>query len=756
MSRVSLPAGTRLGPYEIVSLVGSGGMGEVYRAHDDRLARDVAIKTIAPHLANDPDALARFQREARAIAALSHPNILAIFDVGRQDDIWYVVTELLDGETVRDRILRGAVEWGEAVRIGAAVADGLEAAHARSIVHRDIKPANVFLTTGGVVKILDFGLARQGPLTANAEAETRQSLFGYSSQSREIAGTIGYMSPEQIQGRPLDGRTDLFSLGCVLYELIVGTPPFTGESPADVLAAILKDPVWSLSGPVPAPIEQIVRRCLEKDRDARYPSAEALALALRAPSGGRASGGHRVTGPVTPTVAVLPFRNISADPESEFFADGVTEDVIAHLAKIRSLSVISRTSVAAFKKHDQSLREIGRRLGAGTIVEGSVRRFGTRVRIVADLIDAESDRHLWAETYDRDLTDIFAIQTEVALQIARALSAELSADEQARIQKAPARDLQAYQLYLEGRQYSIRYTEDGFRRALECFARAIARDPEFALAYVGIARTYVEAVLSSHVEITPDIAFARAKEAIGKALAIDERLGDAHGIVALLKFTSDYDWIGAERSFLLALELSPGSADIYDYYGWLCSSLGRFDDSIRLVRRATELDPLAHRTDLTTELLRAGRFDEALSLALRIVESEPGLARAHSTLGWAYLLSGRFAEGVAALEHAVSVSNEVVMFVAQLGEAYAMAGEAQKARTVLEKLHGLAKHRYIAPYYFAYVHTGLGELDVAMDWLDRSYEEHAGSIYGIKGSFLFTPLRTHPRFVNLLKKMNLA
>jgi serine/threonine protein kinase/tetratricopeptide (TPR) repeat protein len=749
-----LPAGTRLGPYEIVSLVGAGGMGEVYRAHDDRLGRDVAIKTIAPHLASDPDALARFQREARAIAALSHPNILAIFDVGRQDDIWYVVTELLDGETVRDRIARGTMEWIEAVRIGAAVADGLEAAHARSIVHRDIKPANVFLTTSGGVKILDFGLARQGPLTTNAEAETRQDVF--ASASREIAGTIGYMSPEQIQGRSLDGRTDLFSLGCVLYEMIVGKPPFAGESPADVLAAILKDPVWSLSGPVPAPTEQIVRRCLEKDRDARFPSAGALASALRAPSGGRASGGHRVSGPVTPTVAVLPFRNISADQESEFFADGVTEDVIAHLAKIRSLSVISRTSVAAFKKHDQSLREIGRRLGAGTIVEGSVRRFGSRVRIVADLIDAESDRHIWAETYDRDLTDIFAIQTEVALQIARALSAELSADEQARIQKAPARDLYAYQLYLEGRQYAIRYTEDGFRRALDCFARAIERDPEFALAYVGAARTYVEAVLSSHVEITPDIAFSKAKAAIGKALAIDEHLGDAHGIVALLKFTSDYDWIGAERSFLLALDLSPGSADIYDYYGWLCSSLGRFDDSIRLVRRATELDPLAHRTDLTTELLRAGRVDEALTLALRIVEAEPGLARAHSTLGWAYLLSGRLKEGVAALEHTVAVSNEVVMFVAQLGEAYAMAGEVEKARAVLTKLHGLAKLRYIAPYYFAYVHTGLGELDIAMDWLDRSYEEHAGSIYGIKGSFLFTPLRTHPRFVALLKKMNLA
>jgi tetratricopeptide (TPR) repeat protein len=342
------------------------------------------------------------------------------------------------------------------------------------------------------------------------------------------------------------------------------------------------------------------------------------------------------------------------------------------------------------------------------------------------------------------------------LQIARALRAELSPDERSRINKPPTRDLEAYQLYVHGRQYAGRRTEDGLQEGIRCFERAIARDPEFALAYVGLARTYAEATTVGSLAIPPASAFARAKEAIDNALRLDANLGDAHGIVALLKFACDFDWAGAEKEFQLALELSPGSADIYDYYGWLCSSLGRSDDAIRLVQRATELDPLAHRTDVAGELLRAGRFDQALAIAQRVIHAEPGFARGHATAAWAYLNTDRPAEGIAALERSVSLAPGSTMFLAQLGEAYAITGDSERARGVLDQLDALSKQRYVAPYHFAYVYTGLGELDAAMDWLERAYAERSGAIYGIKRSFLFKNLRNHPRFTALLKKMNLA
>jgi serine/threonine protein kinase/tetratricopeptide (TPR) repeat protein len=755
---MSIAPGTRFGPYEFVSLIGTGGMGEVYRAHDPRLGRDVAIKTIAPQLAQDPDALARFQREARAIAKVSHPNILAIYDVGCESSTWFVVTELLDGETLLGRLKNGPLPWQEAVRIGIEVAEGLASAHARFLVHRDIKPANIFLTSDGRVKLLDFGLARQNSMTAPTDAGTGAQTVRDLTQPGFVAGTVAYMSPEQIQGRTVDGRSDIFSVGCVLYEILTGESPFRGESAAETMAAILKDPMHPVRGvPMPAKLQQTLVRCLQKNRELRFQAATDVAAALRELLTATAVivDSHR-TEPARPIVAVLPFRSLSADPENDFFADGVTEDVIAHLAKIRSLDVISRTSVTPFKKHDLSLHEIGRRLGATRVVEGSVRRFGNRVRIVADLIAVQEDRHLWAETYDRDLNDIFAIQTDVALQIANALRAELSADELSRINKPPTRSLEAYELFLQGRQHAVRYTEEGLRQSIQSFEDAIQLDPDFALAYVGIARTYAEAVVGGNLALKPVDAFALANDAIAKALAADDRLGDAHGIVALIKFTSEFDWVGAEREFKLALELSPGSADIHDYYGWLCSSLGRSDDAMRLLERASELDPLAHRTDIASELLRAGRFEDALAVALRVIETAPELGRGHSTAGWAYLNIGRAPEGIRSLERAVAAAPGSTMFLAQLGEAYGLTGDRERARAVLDKLQELARNSYVAPYHFAYVHAGLGEDDAAMDYLEQAYEQRSGAIYGIKRSFLFANLRTHPRFAALLKKMNLA
>jgi adenylate cyclase len=495
---------------------------------------------------------------------------------------------------------------------------------------------------------------------------------------------------------------------------------------------------------VPAGVEHVLMKALARVPADRFASAIAFAEALAKPDAVR---------PVPRTVAVLPFLNLSAEPENEYFADGITEDVIAQLSKVRALQVISRTSVMPFKKREQGLREIAAKLQVATLLEGSVRRVADRVRIVAQLIDAETDQHLWAETYDRQLTDIFAIQADVALHIAAALKAELSPDEKTRIHKEPTSDLQAYQLYLQGRHCFIRFTPEGMRKAIEYFERAIQRDPNYALAYAGVALADTE--LAEAGALRPDEAYTRAKQAVAKALELDSGLGDARSVLANLKFLCDFDWTGAEREFKRALELNPSSADTYDYYGRMLSALERYDEAIAMLKRAQELDPLTHPLDVASALLRAGRYDEALRAATPAIELDPHYARAHATVGWAYLKKGMSDEGLAELEKAVALSPGHSIWLGQLGQAYALVGKVGQAREVLRQLEELSRQRYVSPYHMAYVYTGLGEQDTAMDWLERAYEERAGAVYGIKGSFLFTTLRAHPRFAALLKKMNL-
>jgi tetratricopeptide (TPR) repeat protein len=389
-----------------------------------------------------------------------------------------------------------------------------------------------------------------------------------------------------------------------------------------------------------------------------------------------------------------------------------------------------------------------------TLVEGSVRRSGDRVRIVAQLVDAGSDEYLWAETYDRQLTDIFTIQMEVALQIASALKAELSPDERARVAKEPTSDVRAYQCYLQGRHCFIKYTEDSMRQAIEFFEQAIARDPRYALAHAGVALAFTE--LGETGALPSDEAYSRAKAEATRALELDPDLGEAHCTMAYVKFVYEFDWTGAETEFKRAIELNPNGADAYDLFGRLCSALERYDEAIALQQRAWELDPLAHRTDLATAFLRAGRYDQALETARHAIALDRDYVRGHSTLGWAYFALNRHAEGLAALERAVALSPGDALWLAQLGEAYALAGNVERASAILHELEEQSRTRYVAPYHLAYVYTGLGQLDRAMDCLEQAYEQRSGSVYGIRGSFLFAPLRGHPRFKALLHKMNLA
>ncbi len=457
--------------------------------------------------------------------------------------------------------------------------------------------------------------------------------------------------------------------------------------------------------------------------------------------------------PRSASVAVLPFINLSSDPENEYFADGITDDVIAHLSKIRALKVISRTSVMRFKDRQQSLREIGATLGANTVLDGSVRRAGDRVRIVVKLVDVRTDQHLWAETYDRQLTDIFAIQTDVALQIAAAMKAELSRDERSRVRRGPTRDVAAYQLFQRGREWYIKYTPEGLLRGIEFFDKAIARDPSFALAHAVKSIAYTE--LAEVGAISPDLAYVRARESSEIALKLDPELGVAHCTLAYLKSAHEFDWEAAEHEFKRAIELSPSGADAYVLYGRMLAGLGRFDEAIAAQEHAHALDPLAHRMDRITTLLRAGRFEEAIKPAEEAVEFEPGYDRARSTLGWAYFLNGNQSAGLAELERAVACSPGNTLWLGQLGQAYGMAGDEAKARAILKQLEDYAREKFVSPYHFAYVYTGLGDPERALDYLEQAVIARTGPTYAMRSSFLFSSLHNHPRFRALLRELKL-
>lgn len=495
-------------------------------------------------------------------------------------------------------------------------------------------------------------------------------------------------------------------------------------------------------------------RRLRADLDAE-PAPEVVAFAehLRFAPARRLSRTGDADAAAPASVAILPFINLSADPENEYFADGITDDVITHLSKIRALKVIARSSVMQFKERGRNAKEAGMALGAATVLDGSVRRSGDRVRIVAKLIDVQTDRHIWAETFDRQLADIFAIQTEVALQIAASLKAELSREEQDRVRRKPTRDLQAYQLFLKGRESFIKYGTDSLVRAIEYYERALARDPAFALAAAHLAMAHVE--LAEMGTREPESAYRRAAEAAVTALRLDPELGAAHCAMGYMKMVAEFDWTGAENAFLRALELSPSSADTYALYGRMCAGLARYDEAIALQQRAHELDPLAQRIDILTTMLRAGRYDQALAEARDAVELDPGYDRARATLAWAYLLGGRQGEGLAELERAVSIDPANTLWLGQLGQAYAMSGDSARARSILRELEERARNSYVSPYHVAYVHTGLGEHDRAVDYLERAVAERTGPAYSIKGSFLLAPLHQHPRFRALLRQMKL-
>jgi eukaryotic-like serine/threonine-protein kinase len=761
-----LKVSTRLGPYEIVGPLGAGGMGEVYRAHDTRLGREVAVKVLPEPFASDPDRRARFEREARAVAALSHPNILAIHDYGMHGAVTYAVMELLEGETLRTRLAKGPLPWREAMEVGGAVADGLAAAHVKGIVHRDLKPENLFLTVDGRVKILDFGLAR---IETNPTEETETGPYlPAQTAPGAVMGTIGYMSPEQVRGLAVDARSDLFSLGCVLYEMMAGRRPFQRPTAADTSAAILQDEPHQLARlgiQVPPAVERLIRHCLQKDPAGRFSSARDLGVALRAlksdsdapqplpPTAPHRRPRHRRPGKAVDSLAVLPLVNASDDPDLEYLSDGITESIICTLSQVPRLRVMARNTVFRFKGRDVDASAVGRELNVRAVLTGRMLQRGDRLILRAELVDTADGAQLWGEQYNRPLADLLAVEEEMAREIADRLRLRLSETQRRRLEKRPTINNEAYQLYLKGRFYLNKRTGAGMKRSIELFDESIALDPSFALAYAGLADTYLN--LGGWGQLAPHDAYPRAKTAATRALEIDDTLAEAHTSLAMTAKEYDWDFPRAERAYRRALELNPNYAVAHLWYGECLAALGRHPEAIVTFKRALELDPFS--LIINASLGRHGyqfarQYDQAIDQCRKTIDMEPHFWVAHHFLGGVYACAGRQHDALAAFSRARQLEPNLET-IAGLGWTYGRLGQRAQAQEALDELHHIGETQYVSPINFALVHIGLDEKDEAFVWLDKALEHHSQWLSEIRADPFFDSLRTDPRFQELLGKI---
>ena len=758
-----LRPGARLGPFEVGERLGAGGMGEVFRARDTRLGREVAIKVLPASSSNDPEARRRFEIEARAAAALSHPNILTIHEVGVDGETRYVVAELVDGAP-----LRGPLAPERIAEVGRQICAGLEAAHAKGIVHRDLKPANLLVTRDGAIKIVDFGVAKllDGPAPAGL------------TEAGAVLGTPGYMSPEQLRGQPVDARSDLFSLGIVLYELFSGRRPFTGASRADATAATLEREAPPLEG-APAWLARIVGRCLEKDPARRFQSARELAFALESPTvSGKIVAAPEATrrSPARPiaailllaglgvvvwrwsrtdaaapirTLAVLPFEPLVAAQADASLELGMADTLIARLEGLPDLRVRPIGAVRRYAGREVDAVAAGREQRVDAVLHGSIQHSGDTMRVTVRLVTVADERALWTESFDTHAAGIFAVQDEIAERVVAALRVRLTGDARARLTKRSTDSPEAYRLYLLGRYHLSRWTDEGFWKARDYFNQAIATDPGYALAYAGLAEAYHS--LSGFNVLPPSQGFPQAKQATEAALRLDDQLAEAHVALATVHLMYEWRWSEAEAEYRRALQLNPSSSDAHQMYGYFLSAMNRLDEAGQAMQRAHELDPLSipKICGIGEVLLLRRRFDDAAAQFKKGLEMDPNFGFGYWALGRALVGQGKLDEAIAAFEKAIPLSGDSPDEPAELARALALAGRRREALALVEDLQRRSQRRYIPPTAIAAIFGALGDLDQAFAWLERARAEHDSILVNLQVDPMFDPMRGDPRFAAL-------
>jgi eukaryotic-like serine/threonine-protein kinase len=784
--QAGLLVGQTIGHYKISEAIGTGGMGEVYLATDITAGRKAALKLLPLRFTGDAERLKRFQQEAHAVVGLNHPNILTVYEIGEDHSSNYIASELIEGETLRRRLMRGPMQQSEVIDVAIQVASALVAAHNAGIVHRDIKPENIMLRPDGYVKVLDFGIAKLAEQEVPATMPKDEALLLVETNLGSILGTVRYMSPEQASGGQVDKSTDIWSLGVVLYEMVTGHAPFTGDTPKEVMSAILEKepaPLTHYVAHLPAELQQIISKTLRKDRKERYHGAHELLQTLKDLRRKLEAQLERADAPLwlrwirSPTtvallllasvlalalpfywqwnlttslppdksIAVLPFVDLSQTKDQEYFCDGMSEEILEALAKVDGLRVVGRTSSFSFKGKSVNAREVGEKLNVENVLEGSLRREGNRVRVTAELINARSGFHLWTETYDRELGGVFALQDEITRAIVDALKIKLAVSLPAHEQ----RNTEVYDLYLQGLYFSNKGSEEDLRRALSFFQRAVEKDPTFSRAWTGIAKVWY---FLADVYVKPLEAYPASKEAALKAIALDEKDAEAHCYLGEAKRVLDWDLAGAEAELNRALDLDSNSAPAHFFSALLPLFRGELKEGLQLVLEAEKLDPVSPIISYvaTAAYLANDKIDEAISEGQRTLQLDPNYFYLDSDLAAAHREKGNFAEAIALYTKAQEATH---LPSSGLAITYARMGREMEARNILAQLLQAREKRYVSAPVIAAVYVAFGDKEEAFRWLERAYAEHSGILQWIAFLPEFRPLHSDARFPHLLRRI---